>query len=140
MDGTIDRLARWLAKVDARHREVPQTRRRFIQRGAQLGSGLLGSAILGRTAAQEVAAEGAGIESHLTRDYRACDKFENCGECIVTDTVCAAYSPAPGGGSYCYQFHVQDSLCGVNGRCDQSYYCSRSTWWGSRCYGPAGCV
>lgn len=92
------------------------------------------------------------IQSHTTRTYQACDRTsrDTCGYCgVKSDKACLGRYYANGrdssGGYKCYEYFWRDSICGRKSvfggdYCYNDHYCLRTTDWGQRCYGPAGCV
>lgn len=80
--------------------------------------------------------------SHASDTYGCPDG--TCGHCFDQHVICAGRYAAGGGNYYCYNYIVEDYHCASCGTfscgCAWNQYCSRSTYWGRRCSGPAGCV
>lgn len=162
----VDRVARKLAEPAMNENGGSvQTRRRFVHNFGRIAGGIAGLSLfrdapLAGAESEESHIEhlGAGPDSPVywpedggvstqwlpapSRSYRACAPGdEACGYCTSAAYYCAGRYPASNGNYYCYEWIIQDRHCGAdNISCDYDHYCSRSTSWGSRCRGPAGCV
>ncbi len=143
-----------------------QTRRRFIHKLGSLAGGIARLGLLRRVPLAEAKAKDSHVEHlgegpdeplylprndneasfgwlpALDRTYEACKPGdEACGYCTSTAYYCAGRYSAGNGNYYCYEWTIRDRHCGAdNISCNYEHYCSRSTWWGSRRYGPAGCI